>query len=279
MYHWLTQFRTEAPWDTLPWPMAVGCETQDTSRYWLRGAHRTERDYCVFQWTLAGQGVFRDTRGRHAIGEGTGFLFNTHDRDWEYGYPPEAREPWRFLYIEFTGGNALRVVRELVRRHGAVFRPEPGVIPGLLEPWQGEGLSTRAVTAAEGARLVYGLLTALAQVATREEAEGWPCSLVQRARQHIGRRLDTITTASEVAAALGVSREHLSRCFHKETGISLYQHILGEKLEFARHLLRSSSLTGKEIAARLGFGSEAQFSRTFRQKTGLTPMAYRRRQG
>lgn len=277
MYHWMTHFRIAGAWESLPMPLGIGCETHDSPRYWHQGARRVNADYCAFQYTLSGHGVFQDAGGIRDLGPGEGFLLNTHDRDWEYGYPAKGTEPWTFLYIEFAGGNSLKQVRELLRRHGPVFRLEDGEIPGLLESWQRDGWGTQEISASAGALLVSQLLSALVAVAEKGEAGPRPRSLAARARQYVGTHLDSTLTAGQVAAALGVSREHLSRCFQKETGGSLYQHILSEKLEMARHQLLSTSLTSKEIARRLGFGSEAQFSRIFREKTGQSPGAFRLR--
>ncbi len=276
MYHWMTHFRIINPWESLPLPLGIGCETQTSPRYWMRGARRVAVDYCAFQYTLSGQGVFVDASGTHEVGAGQGFLFNTRDQEWEYGYPAGATEPWHFLYIEFTGGNALRIERELIRRQGPVFRLEGDEIPAMLQEWRQDGWSTQELSAAAGALMVARLFSALAMVAEKEIVAPLPLSLAARVRRYVGKHLETPITVSKMAAELGVSREHLSRCFQKETGISLYQYILSEKLEVARHQLRSTSLSSKEIAQRLGFNSRAQFARIFRQKLGQTPGHFRR---
>jgi AraC-like DNA-binding protein len=272
----MTHFRIINHWESLPLPLGIGCETQASPRYWLRGAGRVAVDYCAFQCTLSGQGVFIDANGSHEVGPGQGFLFNTHDQEWEYGYPAGATEPWHFLYIEFTGGNALKVERELIRRHGPVFTLDGDEIPAMLQDWRQDGWGTQEISAAAGALIVSRLLSALAAVAEKEAVAPLPPSLAARVRRQVGKHLDSLVTVSGLAAELGVSREHLSRCFQKETGISLYQYILSEKLEVARHQLRSTSLSSKEIAQRLGFNSRAQFARIFRQKLGQTPGGFRR---
>ena len=43
-----------------------------------------------------------------------------------------------------------------------------------------------------------------------------------------------------------------------------------------RHLLATTELSMAEVAEQAGFASQPQLSRVFRQKTGLTPTAYRR---
>jgi AraC-like DNA-binding protein len=272
----MTHFRIINPWESLPLPLGIGCETHSSSRYWMRGARRISADYCAFQCTLSGQGVFIDANGSHDIGPGQGFLFNTHDKEWEYGYPAGATEPWHFLYIEFTGGNALRIERELIRRHGPVFNLEDDEIPAMLQEWRQDGWGTQEISAAAGALIVSRLLSALAAVAEKGVVDPLPPSLASRVRRYVGSHLDSLVTVGAVAAELGVSREHLSRSFQKETGVSLYQYILSEKLEVARHQLRSTSLSSKEIAQRLGFNSRAQFARIFRQKIGQTPGGFRR---
>ena len=48
------------------------------------------------------------------------------------------------------------------------------------------------------------------------------------------------------------------------------------RIDAARELLRTSSLTMKEIAATVGFGDSSQFSRQFTRMMGVTPTHFRR---
>jgi AraC-like DNA-binding protein len=46
-------------------------------------------------------------------------------------------------------------------------------------------------------------------------------------------------------------------------------------MHFAARLLRGSSITLREVAARVGYDSEAAFNRAFRRTMGTSPGAFR----
>ena len=75
---------------------------------------------------------------------------------------------------------------------------------------------------------------------------------------------------------MGLSPSQLTRVFQREYGMTPYAYFLSRKLALAQNLLRNSSLPIREIADRLQFTDEHYFSALFRQKTGVSPGAYRR---
>lgn len=89
---------------------------------------------------------------------------------------------------------------------------------------------------------------------------------------------DPSLSAQRIAAAIGLSERHLSRVF-AESGHSLPQAILQTRLDAARRLLADPAQRGAsmaEIAARTGFASQAQFSRSYRNHFGVPPLRHRR---
>ncbi len=74
---------------------------------------------------------------------------------------------------------------------------------------------------------------------------------------------------------LDVSREHLTRVFREQTGVTPYQFILRQRTVLACRLLQEGNFTNKEIAARLGYSSPAHFLRSFRSLVGVTPGEFR----
>jgi AraC-like DNA-binding protein len=83
-----------------------------------------------------------------------------------------------------------------------------------------------------------------------------------------------------LARAVGLSPQHLSRLFLRETGVSVSR--FRNEQRFRRfldlcELQPQRSMLDRAIAA--GFGSGAQFHRVFRELTGTTPAAYLDRRG
>jgi AraC family transcriptional activator of pobA len=84
-----------------------------------------------------------------------------------------------------------------------------------------------------------------------------------------------LPTVQYFADALHVSPAYLSDMLRSLTGQNTQQHIHHALIEKAKHLLLSTSLTINETAFQLGFEYPQYFSRLFKNKTGLTPAAYR----
>lgn len=92
-------------------------------------------------------------------------------------------------------------------------------------------------------------------------------------------RTDTEITGlpspQDLAAHLGVSQRYLSDMLKALTGSTTQQHIHLALIEKAKRLLRQTPLTTAEIAYRLGFEHPQSFNKLFRQRTNMSPAAFR----
>jgi len=84
-----------------------------------------------------------------------------------------------------------------------------------------------------------------------------------------------LPTVQHFADALNVSPAYLSDMLRTVTGQNTQQHIHQALIEKAKQLLLSTSLTINETAFQLGFEYPQYFTRLFKNKTGLTPAAFR----
>jgi AraC family transcriptional activator of pobA len=84
-----------------------------------------------------------------------------------------------------------------------------------------------------------------------------------------------LPTVQYFADALHVSPAYLGDMLRSLTGQNTQQHIHQALIERAKQLLLSTSLTINETAFQLGFEYPQYFSRLFKNKTGLTPAAFR----
>ncbi|WP_130833029.1 D-xylose utilization transcriptional activator XylR [[Erwinia] mediterraneensis] len=83
----------------------------------------------------------------------------------------------------------------------------------------------------------------------------------------------------QVLDAVGMSRSNLEKRFKDETGDTIHAMIHSEKLERARGLLISTSLSINEISQMCGYPSLQYFYSVFRKSYGSTPKSYRDRFG
>lgn len=100
---------------------------------------------------------------------------------------------------------------------------------------------------------------------------------------HIGAALDLIHRHPEqrwslglLARQVGMSRSALAARFHALVGKPPMQYLTDWRMETARRLLAEGQLPQAAIAERVGYGSEAAFSKGFKRLLGVAPGAYRR---
>ncbi len=125
--------------------------------------------------------------------------------------------------------------------------------------------------------LSYELLAYSARVAGRPHPLSPPgCRLPEEAAAHIAFHLEEDLTLKTVAPHFGVSREHLSRVFHRHFGVTFQQYVLGRRIAAARQLLmEKTDLSLLDIALAVGFQSHSSFCRVFRRHEGVTPGQFR----
>lgn len=84
-------------------------------------------------------------------------------------------------------------------------------------------------------------------------------------------------TVEELAAEVGASRSVLGERFAHFLGEAPLSYLGRWRLQLAARALEDSSRSVLEIAAEVGYQSEAAFSRAFKREVGLPPSQYRRR--
>lgn len=77
-----------------------------------------------------------------------------------------------------------------------------------------------------------------------------------------------------IAARLGVSAGHLSRCFRKVEGVTFERYLMIRRIEFAKQLLLDPFNNVSSVSDRCGFSDATYFSRVFRSLVGMPPSAY-----
>ena len=82
---------------------------------------------------------------------------------------------------------------------------------------------------------------------------------------------------SDIAKSVCYSEYYLTRKFHREMGVSLWDYIRNCRLEYAKIQLLSTEDSVQSISEKLQFGTRNHFTRVFREREGCTPTEYRER--
>src|SRR5699024_8304867 len=81
-----------------------------------------------------------------------------------------------------------------------------------------------------------------------------------------------------IAEHLHISKYYLCRFFKKEFGVTIQEYILQRRLFETNRLLTDTKLTVQEISEHVGFLSASSFIRRFKERIGVTPNQYRKKQ-
>jgi AraC-like DNA-binding protein len=90
------------------------------------------------------------------------------------------------------------------------------------------------------------------------------------------RRSDISLSQRGIAADVGLSRGHLGRLFRAHIGCGVRTYVTHVRIKEATCLLVGTCKSVKEVAAAVGFASEAQCDRCFKRMLGVTPLYFRR---
>ena len=99
--------------------------------------------------------------------------------------------------------------------------------------------------------------------------------LVKRAVAYLHQNYSHSLTRWEIAEAIGVSENYLSRVFNQELGLSPWDYLNRFRISQAKELFRRTRDSVKNVASQVGFNDQKYFSRIFHKLTGLSPNEFR----
>ncbi len=224
-----------------------------------------------------GKGILENEKqGRQPVDSGD--LMLLRPGIW-HRYRPLAEIGWDETWIGFQGEYAHQLIvkffaadkallhvgydEELLRKLQYVIRLMQEAPPGFRQMIAGE-------TVAALARIRALDMQADTTRHANEEK-------MNRARYQLLRHATQEVDLVALAAGLGLSYSRFRSLFREHTGSSPRSYQIDICINRAKELLRGSERNINEIAEMLGFSSVYYFSRLFRQRTGQTPSAFRKK--
>jgi AraC family transcriptional regulator len=125
---------------------------------------------------------------------------------------------------------------------------------------------------------VEGLVLELLAACSRSPAEvhhpnapRWLDRVRELLRGHFSENL----ALGQVAAAVGVSADHLARSFRQYQGCTLGEYVRKLRVEASCRRLAGSDSPLAQVALEAGFADQSHFTKTFKRYMGVTPLAFR----
>ncbi|MDR3710537.1 MAG: AraC family transcriptional regulator [Capsulimonadaceae bacterium] len=237
-----------------------------------RRALRVFGQYAIV-YLLDGSGSFREAGGATSPVIAGDCLFVYPDIP--HGYGPGRGERWTEIYVVFDGP-----VFDFWRECGLLNPLRPVVHIEPIAEWLGR--IEEIVAPAEdvdSSTTIARFLTLLTEIAVKgglsgaqSPGEAW-YDVAQRA---LATELGAEISIHDVAARAGMSYETFRKRFTARAGVSPARYRSEKRVDAAKEILTRSDLPVQQIAAYLGYSNEFNFSRRFREITGVSPRGYRR---
>ncbi len=197
----------------------------------------------------------------------------------------DCREPYRyrgsngleFTWLLFNGLNTFGFYRRILQARGErhVFAPATYTeILSELDVLLSGCASGETLSEADCSQLLHRILCLLLlEDAGHVKNED---SVIKQAIRYMNEHLFEQLTVTMIADAVNLSSSHFSRQFKRYTGYSPYEYIVLRRLDKAKYMLTSTTLTVKEIAYHIGYNSEENFIHSFQKNVGISPTLFRK---
>lgn len=104
----------------------------------------------------------------------------------------------------------------------------------------------------------------------------WPPDVRIMYEDLCGHLFEAGLTIQGVKKRCGIGNNNVSSRFKLFVGRAPKKHILHHRMELAKRLLRSETLSVTHVAFAVGYESPNGFATTFKRRVGVTPSAFRR---
>lgn len=245
------------------------------------GVNHCEPDYCnirmlakvtVFGIVCSGQGNVQVGTQNLIARKGDVFILPSGCYH-EVSSDPKNEEQWSYIWLNISGNWILKMLE--------AYRLLPHIVvqnSGLESLFQEAIDSAKCQSAQELQtelqvllmRIIVGLSETL-----RKKGDVLSAT-VQSIKQFLDHCILSPYDGTHLSSHIGVSNRHLNRLFKKEVGTTIYNYVIGKKIESAKHMLLDTELTISEIGYRLGYADPHYFSNLFHSKTNVRPSDFRK---
>ena len=260
--------------------LSAGLETRPagTAYHWdgLRRRIFVDHPYVVFQYTLAGWGLYEENGGTQRIMPGQAFAAHVPSAH-VYRLPPDS-PGWTFVWIMFNHPYVVERIGKIKAAAGAVadLAPNGLAVARLIRLFEGVFQGGFRDEWAQEQALFEFLWEYERHEYGRRYAPPAREHLLSEVRREVMEALDSTPDVARLARAHGMSRSHFGHHFRDVTGVPPAQFVTQVRLEEVARRLMATDHTLETIALATGFADANHLCKVFRRHYHLSPGAFRR---
>jgi two-component system, response regulator YesN len=123
--------------------------------------------------------------------------------------------------------------------------------------------------------LIEWVSHSVARVKEFSESSNKSDSVLEKAIKYITANIDQNISREDIANEVFLNPDYLSRIFKRETGFSISEYLVNERMNISKELLEKTDMSVSSVATYVGYSNFSYFSKIFKKNLGVTPVEYR----
>lgn len=224
---------------------------------------------------LEGTGALQYDAEQFYLKTGDCFFIDVR-RSFQYQSTPE--QPLDVMWVQFSGAASEGYHQLFCRQHDAVFHPAAAaritsVMQEIIHLNEEDLPETEILTS----KALTDLLTLMLTVSIAANTDSALYAKLKSIRAYLDQNYTKDIHLDELSKNFDISKYYLTREFKRAYGVTIFQHIIQLRIDYAKRLLRQTDKSVEEISAACGFNDQSYFSKQFKKSENITCLAFRRR--
>lgn len=230
----------------------------------------------LFAVVLDGKGTLDYENQHRSLEAGDCFFIDCRA---PHSYQSDESSPWELIWVHFNGCTTDEYYKLFKAQLPPVFHPISTMkFVSLLQELMRINAESYADTEVLTSGLLVNLLTMLLTAnSISEENDTVLQAKLKTILTYIDANFTQEIRLDELAKRFDISKYYLTREFKHAYGETIFQHIIGLRINYAKRLLRFTDKSVEEISTLCGFNDQSYFSKQFKKAENVTCLAFRRR--
>lgn len=228
---------------------------------------RNNFDSYLIIYTLSGSGILNYNNNSYTADKGSVIFLDCNNNHAYY----TKNEPWVFKYIHINGIMLKKYYDYIVSLYGApVFDCKLPEFENMLDRIISDTKNHNDES--ESSQHIYKAITSMIYSYNYTQ----DVFNAQKIMDYISNNYMDDIDVHSIAKKFNFSRSYFTVQFKKKTGISPHNYLTQCRISAAKQMLANTNYHIHQIADSCGFTSCSAFIRTFKNKVGLSPLAYKK---
>lgn len=187
--------------------------------------------------------------------------------------------PCKTIWAHFDGRSAQLYYEYVINANGNVFTPgfyqAKDILSNLNDIYEVFSGYFSANIELIIANKLTNILTAMSANSDPDFASSNNISRINTVAKYINEHLSEPLFVEDLAKMALFSKYHFIRIFSSVLGLTPRQYIIKTRMDYAKYLLSTTSISIQEIAYNVGYSSESTFCSSFKKYYGTSPTSFR----